>query len=519
MGHVIFYHRRPAGARPAAAVANGAAFPYNARMPDPSPKRKPFIAGRHLYVFLFSLYPVLLLYQQNMGEAAIGRTLYPLLVSLMLAVLLWLGLWPIFADGDKRAVALLVILLPAFYYKLLHDALAASLEPLLRSAAPPVSHLLLVASVAAVLFLLRRSRRSLAGANRVMGAIACLLLAWSLGAIAIHHARGAGARSARRVLAEDGFVTPPATAGRPDIYCIFLDEFAGLESMNTLFHYDNSPFAERLRRAGFFVAEKSRSLHELTGPAIASVLNMERTPAGGDARLLVQQNKIARFLSGNGYAIYDFPYLDFAVQKLAREHFFYPLTRESIFFDDFTKALFDMSVLYPLAANWQKDEERYLSYIRRQVLYVFEKMPAVAQRPGPKFVLVHLYSPHAPFLFASDGGAVPAEHSLDYSRRKYYLEQYMYISRRAAEMVEAILKVSASPPVIILQSDHGYRGSFRKPLHHVVPPEEKRKIFLALHLPGYDLSQLDPALSPVNAFRLILNHYFGQRLPLAPDPR
>ncbi len=120
-------------------------------------------------------------------------------------------------------------------------------------------------------------------------------------------------------------------------------------------------------------------------------------------------------------------------------------------------------------------------------------MPAVARRPGPKFVLVHLYSPHVPFVFNRDGGAVPPEHSLDYAQRKYYLEQYLYISRRVTGMAEAILKESASPPIVLILSDHGYRGSFRKPLLHVVPLAGKRKVFLAMHLPGYPvLSSIPP---------------------------
>ncbi len=493
-------------------------FTYNGQMPSTHEVRKPFIAGRHLYVFLFALYPILLLYHQNLSEATFGRMLYPMLFALAFAAVLWLGLRFLFADRERRAVAIFIILLLVFYYKLIHDVIAGGLEPLLRLTAPLFSHILLLASMAAGLFLINRSKRSFIDANRILGTITCVLMVWSLGAIVLHHARDASGRDASLLLQKSEFQQPVTTTGKPDIYCIFLDEFASLESMKNLFHYDNSPFAERLRSSGFFIAERSRSLHILTSHAMASVLNMERTPPHSNATLRVQQNKVACFLSENGYTIYDFPYRNFAVQKLARKHFSYPLTSESIFFDDFYKALFDMSALYPLSENWQKDEDQYLSYSRKQVLYVFEQIPAVVKKPGPKFVLIHLYTPHAPFLFDKNGGSVPPEHSLDYSQRKYYLEQYQYISRRAAEMVEDILKGSTVPPVIILQSDHGYRGSFRKPLHHVVPQEEKHKIFLAMHMPGYDHSRLDAALSPVNVFRIILNHYFGQRLPLLQDP-
>jgi hypothetical protein len=396
--------------------------------------------------------------------------------------------------------------------------LAAGLEPLLPGSALLLAHVLLVASVAAAFFFIRRSSLPFMNANRILRAITCILLAWSLGAIILYHARGMVGRQDRQRLRAGEFTEPSPAAVKPDIYCIFLDEFASLESARTLFGHDHSPFASRLRRSGFFIAEKSRSRHLETPAAIASVLNMENVPDQGNATILVQRNKAARFLSENGYAIYDFPYLDLAAQDLAQEHFTLPLADRSIFFDDFTKALFDMSALYALSRNWQMDEGQYLSYVRRQVLYVFEHMPAVARRPGPKFVLVHLYSPHVPFVFNRDGGAVPPEHSLDYSQRKYYLEQYLYISRRVAGMAEAILKESASPPIILILSDHGYRGSFRKPLLHVVPLAEKRKVFLAMHLPGYPSSQLDPALAPVNLFRMIFNHYFGQHLSLLSDP-
>jgi hypothetical protein len=489
-------------------------FSYNTLMRRPHTGLAKFISTPHLYVFIFSLYPIIFLYQQNISEVAFSKTIPPMLISLVLTAILWLGLGFIYADKEKRAVVIFMILLVIFYYKLIRDVLHEILQSTLRSAAPLFTHLFLFASLTLALFLIRRSKRSFLNVGKILSAIIFVLLAWNLGTIILYHTRNTGAHTARQLLQKNEFQKPLSTANKPDIYCIFLDEFASLESVKKLFHYDNSKFAERLRNAGFFIAEKSRCLHVLTSYAIASVLNMENIPAKSDAQALVQQNKVARFLNENGYEIYDFPFRGLAIQELAREHYFYPLTGVSIFFDDFYKMLADMSILYPLAENWQNDEGKYSSYFRKHALYIFEQVPAIVKKPGPKFVLVHLYSPHAPFVFDKNGEAVAPKHSLDYSERKYYLEQYLYISRRAAEMAEAILRESATPPVIIIQSDHGYRGSFRKPLLHVVPLEEKRKVFLSLYLPGCPYSQLDTALSPINVFRILLNHYFGQKLPL-----
>ncbi|MBW1933532.1 MAG: hypothetical protein JRI56_11115, partial [Deltaproteobacteria bacterium] len=65
-----------------------------------------------------------------------------------------------------------------------------------------------------------------------------------------------------------------------------------------------------------------------------------------------------------------------------------------------------------------------------------------------------------------------------------------------------------------LQSDHGIR-----PHHHniEVGVNEWHKILNAMYLPGMDYSEISPAISPVNTFRLIFNHYFGADYPLLED--
>jgi len=346
-----------------------------------------------------------------------------------------------------------------------------------------------------------------------MHVVILMLLAWNIGGILIYHIRNVNSKNARFFLKKTELINASSTILKPDIYCFFLDEFASLETIKDIFHYDNSTFAERLRAAGFFIAQKSRGVYVWTPEAIAAVLNMEKVPEKTDPGILIKQNKVTRFLKKQGYKIYDFPYGGLTALADAEKHFYYSPKNASIFFNDFYKTLIDMSVFYSLAENWQKNEDKYSFFSRKRVLYVFEQMPAIVKMAGPKFVLVHLFSPHAPFVFNKEGGEVAPENYIDFSDRKYYLEQYLYISRRMAETMEMILKESATPPIIIALSDHGYRGSFRKPLLHIVSNTEKRKIFLSLFLPGYSHTRLAPTLSPLNVFRIILNHYFGQRLP------
>ena len=483
---------------------------------DPAGGRKR-LASRPIYVFLFSLYPVLFLYRQNIREVSLARMLPALACALALAFLLWFGLRIFFADRGKRALAACVLLLAIFYYRPLHD-LAGEL-PGLRSSAPALRHALWFALSVFVLLLIRRSRHSFLKTNRILNAVFLALLAWNIGGIVLHHVHGVEKRNARLLLQKGEYRQRAPAGDRPDIYCFILDEFARLDSIKDLFHHDHAVFAERLLASNFFIAEKSSGLYAWTPEAIAAILNMERVPNKSDARLLIQRNKVARFLHENGYVIFDFPYGSLTAQELSRRHYHFPMASASVLFDDFYRTLVEMSVFYPLVENWRRNDAKYSSYYRAQALHVFARIPGIVKKPGPKFVLAHVFSPHAPFVFNRDGGAAAPEHFNDYSDRKYYLEQYLYISRKTVEMAETILKESAAPPIIIILSDHGYRGSIQKPFLHVVSAEEKKKVFLALHLPGYPHSRLDAALSPVNVFRVIFNHYFGQELPLQQDPQ
>jgi len=75
-------------------------------------------------------------------------------------------------------------------------------------------------------------------------------------------------------------------------------------------------------------------------------------------------------------------------------------------------------------------------------------------------------------------------------------------------LVENIIHNSSTPPIIIIQSDHGAANA---------SPPERMEILNAYYLPGGGNELLYQNISPVNTFRIIFNHYFGGDFDLLED--
>jgi hypothetical protein len=66
--------------------------------------------------------------------------------------------------------------------------------------------------------------------------------------------------------------------------------------------------------------------------------------------------------------------------------------------------------------------------------------------------------------------------------------------------LQKIISDSETPPIIIVQGDHGGLDT---------TDEERMAILNAYYLPGDGNQLLYENITPINTFRLIINHYFG----------
>jgi hypothetical protein len=154
------------------------------------------------------------------------------------------------------------------------------------------------------------------------------------------------------------------------------------------------------------------------------------------------------------------------------------------------------------------------SLYRDRTLFALDQLDDLAHAGGPKFVYMHIITPHPPFVFGPHGEYLdPFEFVFDesgYTEDTYstgYVDQVAFISDEISRSVQKLMDESPEPPIIIIQGDH---GPWKQ------EGENRVSILNAYYLPGHNES-LYPAITPVNTFRIVLNEYFNADYPLLDD--
>ncbi|MEX0626377.1 MAG: hypothetical protein WD402_07525 [Chloroflexota bacterium] len=255
---------------------------------------------------------------------------------------------------------------------------------------------------------------------------------------------------------------PIAVASGPNVYLILLDGYPRADSLMDYFDFDNRPFLDALEDRGFEVAEHSQSTNIATIQTVPSMMQMrpleellaeEWDGSNAQHRRLWQLLNAAPALAGYraaGYTTYSIVSPAPAVDWRTADH-----VLESPWLSVFEAHLVDKGLLrfiLPLDAMR-----------RATILDAFDYLEASAGA-SPRFVFAHIYSPHAPYLFAADGG--PAK-SCGYECQNHVgppnptladrlIGQLRFINGRVIEALDRIIEVDPEATLIVF-SDHGLR--------------------------------------------------------------
>lgn len=470
-----------------------------------------------LYPILFALFPVLSLAAYNIDEISLDVAFRSLFLALLLgAAMFGLAGW-ILRDWQRAALAVLALLFFFFLYgqvyNLLEDVTFGGVSIFRHRTLLPLFGVLAAAALYLVVRRLSQPGRYTWGLNL----LAIFLLIYPASQILLSVLQQ---KSADRSV-QTSYRPVAASTSRPDIYYIILDAYGRADVLRNLMGYDNSEFLNSLRQRGFYVADCSQSNYAYTEFSLASSLNYDYldnlnvSHSRSERIALLKHNAVRSFLEANGYTVVAFPtgwaytewkdadrYIDF-------EHPVTSLTEfESLILDTTAlRAVSDFQSRSPAEAS-HKDLRRL------RILSLLDNLKKLPGMEDDLFVFAHMVVPHPPYTFDANG-EVPAfegKESTSEENAAAYVEQLKFVNREILAVVDALLRDSQVPPVIIIQGDHG-------PLPDVgVEGPQKLSILNAYYLPGIEAEKvLYSSITPVNSFRVVLNSYFGQNLPLLED--
>ena len=476
-----------------------------------------------IHPLLIAAYPVLALLAYNIEEISPRMSLRALATSLIVSVVLLLFCRWLLKDWNKAGLVASITLILFFSYGHVYKLAETMNSSLLLGRHRILTPTFLVIW-SLLVWLVVRQKGDLSGANRIFNLVAAVAIffpLFTLGRFAFETLTTSTPTLEKQASAQ--FEGP-----KPDIYYIILDGYSRADALAEMYDFDNTDFIQGLEALGFYVAPCSLSNYAQTLLSLSSSMNMDylqsldpdyANPQHNSRAALpgyIHHGAVRQYLENLGYHIIAFDSGLTWTNLLDADVFLKPSGRSVEFMgmleqvNEFESMLLDTSGALLLTDATVKLPELFQPKIglkrmhRERIFYALDHLPETTAIPSPKFVFAHIVSPHTPFLIGPDGEMVDK----DIDNKDGYRGQVTYINKRITPVLGQIIAQSQTPPVIIVQADHGAVIS---------DPPHRMQILNAYYLPGGGDRLLYDSISPVNSFRLVFNYYFGTSYKLLDD--
>ncbi len=486
---------------------------------------------RHFYVhfllpLLFAISPILFFLSQNIYQTALAEALVPMGVAFAGAFVLYVLATVVLYGCEKAALA--VALFSILFFAFGH--IRSVLEDISIGGFDIGRDSVWLTIFAAILFFglysMWRTKKNLAKLYSVVAIVGVTFTVISVATIGTYVWQ-------HRVTEMVGSQTPSVSTGsstKPSIYYIILDGYARSDTLKEIYAYDNSDFLSYLKGKGFFIASKSHSNYAWTHVSLASSLNMAHMTSLSDTVginsedrtvpfRLIEDNEVQRFLKSQGYT---YIHVSSGLNRMTDKNRNADIVSAGGKLSEFSRGLLKTTALYPFI-------RRQLGFASgERVLYSFASVERASTLAGPRFVFAHIILPHPPFLFGPAGERITDPTILAagenvWKFKDQYRDQVIFANKKVKEMVDIILKNEKTPPVIIIQGDHGPGSEGGDTDFDVLvnPSErlikERMNILNAYYFPDKKYDALYDDITPVNSFRVLFNTYFGTKLSLLED--
>jgi hypothetical protein len=474
------------------------------------------------YPLTFSLYPGLALLSENIGQAQADAGMRILPASLAFGALLYIVFWIILRQVHRAAFLATLWMTLFFTYGHIHNLLADKYPDF-----NPTPWLLpgWIALLLAAIRWATRPKLGFASAAAGLNVITLGLLVMSVGQVLLKSPTVESGHRVAAAFAPIQELNPPEGQPLPDVYYFILDSYTRADLLESAYGYDNRAFLSALEERGFYVAGCSQSNYTRTEISLGSSLNMlylqELDPLFNPKNIgrtclwdSLQHSAVRYNFESLGYQTVNFA-TGYPWNELRDAHLFYSPPPFASGLTEF-EGLFLRTTLARHAEElgWVDADAVMAQEFRDRFNNVFDRIDNLSRNPAPTFAYIHVISPHPPFVFGPDGQ--PTDPATFWNEKRVYpaalyaqgyQNQLTHLNAKMLAAIDILLANSDTPPIIILQGDHG---------PWLQPKSKQMRILNAYYLPGH-ADALYPDITPVNSFRLVFSLYFGGDYPLLED--
>ena len=440
---------------------------------------------KHLIIFPFLLafFPSWILILKNYDELIFQDILISLAI-VSVSIIIWIVIRKIIKNGNKAALITGVGVVFFFYFGYVQDALKGILVSNI-----PVNKTSILVPISIIIFIIStiyfiKSKNNFESIIKIANVVSITLI----------------------LVVCVQFIIPGASAEKPNVYHIILDEYTDNEILTKKFGYNNEKFLEFLNNNGFYMHDKLFSTFGSTVKELNVILNMEYPKKLGwvsEDYESLNNNKVMSIFSNQDYSVIE-------TNSMMRWKNFSDVDTKLCYDTNFINSEFLDQVLGKSIIRYFL--EKYQQDTRRDTIRcTFNVLNEITLKTdGPKYVFSHVYVPHPPFLFGPNGeNVIPDRREISglqsWENPQGYVNQLIYATNEITVVIKNIVKNDPNA-IIIVQGDTGTLTGTDISKKTMKEIYQAHSILYAVRIPDVEDSDY---MIPVNTYRIIFNNYFN----------
>jgi len=471
-----------------------------------------------IYPFLLAYYPIFALRNHNIIYVDISAILRSLILVTAGTMIIGAVAFSFLRDTERSSIITSLIILWFLSYGHVYNQLEIT-------AGSPIRHRYLIGASLLLLLLVTVLVLKKDQAVRVLSqflAIVSILLMATVIYESVRYDVGVYRATAAARQEQVLDTSSQGSEDQPDFYLIILDGYTRSDVLKARFEYDNASLVQGLNELGFYVANCGQSNYASTKLSLVSAMYVDYIQNFIEEGMVLpplETSPVNETLKSLSYQTITFENRASGQFDLKED---IRLSRNQTTFGNFVlrgginefetmmvdttflRFVVDAELIPGFDQDSLQEWEQWEHYYQTQ--YILTELNNLPETPGPIFVYAHIMVPHSPYIFAPDGSYRHTTDPID-----GYRSNVQFIDNQLPSILQTIIEKSNPTPIIIVMGDHG-------PATRRTITKEMRMATLNAYLVNDAAkAQLYPSITPVNAFRIILNSHYGGTFPMLED--